>query len=88
MFSLGDTVVWTTEWGTKYLGTITARFTDHTGVECICARFLDPNLTHLQFVAAVFSCKLFVGTPPQPRLIECGGMQPGEEDRWEIGKKD
>lgn len=83
MFKLGDTIIWTTQWGTKYLGQAKALFRDNCGVESVYASCIDLDLAGFHFIAAVNSCTLFVSKRSPPLMIECGGMQPGEEDKWE-----
>lgn len=68
MFRLGEIVVWTTQWGTKYLGEIEALFLDHRSIECLYAKCIDHDLSerNFRFIADVSSCKIFIGRLPLP----------------------
>lgn len=83
MFKLDETIVWTTQWGTKYMGSIVALFLDHRNVECVYAKCIDHDMSERQFhfIAAVDSCKIFLGKPTKIlELKVCPPLVPGPKD--------
>jgi hypothetical protein len=72
MFKIGDTVIWTTKWGTLYLGSVVACFKDERGIpsllcNCIGDDYVDRDAV-FRFIAAEDSCKIWLGAPT--KIIE------------------
>jgi len=74
MFKRGEIVIWTTKWGTRYLGQVIALFRDDRQVECLYAKCIDDDLVGFRFIADVDSCKLFLKT--SPKVIEGRVIEP------------